>query len=170
MIEKYYILNFGCRNRVGCEKYQLLNFELGFRYRVGISKACWCDGRPNVGWGGVADGRGQSWLILGKFKIQINPINLTFPGGRKFMMQSYMQHPGCWSLCIFAIYQISKKTRNHDIWNHRRNIHQSVGMNLPADYSCPLRNWYLSKLQSVFLQFRDWYLSKVQFAWEQCHL
>ena len=22
-----------------------------------------------------------SWLILGKFKIQINPINLTFPGG-----------------------------------------------------------------------------------------
>ena len=35
-----------------------------------------------------------SWLILGKFKIQINPINLTFPGGRKFMMQSYMQHPG----------------------------------------------------------------------------
>ena len=49
---------------------------------------------PNVGWAGVADARGQSWLILGKFKIQINPINLTFPGGRKFMMQSYMQHPG----------------------------------------------------------------------------
>ena len=154
------------------EKYYILNFELymGCRNRVGIRKACWCDGRPNVGWGGVADGRGQSWLILGKFKIQINPINLTFPGGRKFMMQSYMQHPGRLESLYFCY--LPDFQEDSESWHLKSQTkYPSVSsMNLGADYSCPLRNWYLSKLQSVFLQFRDWYLSKVQFAWEQCHL
>ena len=115
---------------------------------------------PNVRWVGVADARGQSWLILGKFKIQINPINLTFPGGRKFMMQSYMQHP-CWSLCFFLLSTIFPG--RHGTWHLKSQTQYPSRMIHVIEH--------LSKLQSVHLQFHDnWYFSKVQLAWEQRHL
>ena len=125
---------------------------------------------PNVGWAGVADGRGQSWLILGKFKIQINPINLTFPGGENLWCNHICSTPSAKVFLYFCYQRISKKTWKHDIWIHRRNISTSQYMNLEAGKVALYVIDICQNCSSVFLQFRDWYLSKVQFSWEQCHL
>ena len=121
-----------------------------------------------MGWGG----RRQRTILANPRKIQNSnkPHKLNFSWGREFMMQSYMQHQDkvflyfCYQLQAIFLRRLGSMT-----FESTDEISTSQ-YEFTSRYSCPLRNWYLSNLQSVFLQFRDWYLSKMQFVWEQRHL
>ena len=104
---------------------------------------------PNVRWSGVADGRGQSWLILGKFKIQINPINLTFPGGENLWCNHI-----CSTLAKVFVFLLSTRFLRR-LWIMTFEFRDKISTSqfeLRSRYSCPLRNWYWWKLQSVSYQ------------------
>ena len=104
---------------------------------------------PNVRWSGVADGRGQSWLILGKFKIQINPINLTFPGGENLWCNHI-----CSTLAKVFVFLLSTRFLRR-LWIMTFEFRDKISTSqfeLRSRYSYPLRNWYWWKLQSVCYQ------------------